>query len=226
MKSKILFLFVLGVLFIFFGTQLFCLELGLKFGISHSQASLSRELPGITIGTIDEFFIGSYFSHFFIGDQLGLQPEINYTVKGFDVLEMEGEQEISSKYKITYIEIPVLISYRFPLRGRVKPGLVFGPYFGLAQKVMEVQNIFGEIEKRELGDNLKEVDVGLVFGANVRYELRSFSMILSLRYNLGLGNISKNITEVAWDFYPEDTIKNRALTIRIGIAFNLFSRKT
>jgi hypothetical protein len=134
-------------------------------------------------------------------------------------VEEDIGQEISSKYKISTIEIPVLISYRFPLRGRLKPGLVFGPYFGFAHKVKEVQTAFGETAKRELDDNLKKTDVGLVFGGNVRYRIGSIGIILSARYSLGLTNISKNIMEVAYDFLENDTIKNRAFTISLGVAF-------
>jgi hypothetical protein len=163
--------------------------------------------------------VGSFVSLFFIGDRFGIQPEINYAVKGFDVLEEDIGQEISSKYKVSYVEIPVLIAYRIPLRGRFEPGLVFGPYFGFANKVMEVQAAFGTTEKRELDDNLKKMDMGLVFGGNIRYRLGAVNVLLSARYSLGLTNISKNIMDVSYDFRENDTIKNRALTVSLGIGF-------
>jgi hypothetical protein len=88
-----------------------------------------------------------------------------------------------------------------------------------------VQTIFGSTEERELGDNLKETDIGMVFGGNVRYRLGRLILILSVRYNLGLVTISKNIQEVAYDFQSSDTIKNRAWSVRLGIGFNLIDRK-
>jgi hypothetical protein len=150
---------------------------------------------------------------------LGIQPEIHYSIKGFDVVEEDLGQEISSKYKISYIEIPVLIAYKFPLKGRLKPGLVLGPYLGFAHKVMEVQTAFGSTEKRELDDNLKKTDFGLVFGADFRYRLGFVNILLCVRYNLGLVNISRNIMEVSYNFGESDTIKNRALTVSLGVAF-------
>lgn len=194
-------------------------EFGLKAGMVRSKASFSRELLYITLDPLSELCLGSFLSFFFIKDQFGLQPEINYTVKGFDVGETDQGQDISSKYKISAIEIPVLIAYRFPVRGRLKPGLVFGPYLGFAHKVREVQTAFGSTEKRELDDNLKKTDVGLVFGGNIRYSLGSMNVLLSVRYYLGLTNISKNITKVSYDFQENDTIKNRAFTVSLGIAF-------
>jgi hypothetical protein len=168
---------------------------------------------------LNAYSAGAFLSFFFVADQLGIQPEILYSVKGFEILEEDLGQEISSQYRISYIEIPFLIACRFPLKGRIKPGLVFGPYVGFAQQVMEVQTAFGNTEKRELGDNLKNTDFGLVFGGNVRYRLGPINILLSLRYNLGLVNISKNIKEVSYDFGGYDTIKNRAWTVSIGIAF-------
>jgi hypothetical protein len=203
------------------GSQIFAFhwEWGFKTGIVRSKAGFSRDLPYITIGPINELSLGSYLSYFFIKDQLGLQPEINYAIKGFDVLEEDLGQEVSSKYKISYVEIPVLIAYRFPLRGRFRPGLVLGPYLGFAHLVREVQTAFGTKDVRELDDNLKKTDIGIVFGGNVQYRLGSMSIMLSVRYSLGLVNISKNIMEVSYDFRENDTIKNRDFTISLGIAF-------
>jgi hypothetical protein len=212
---------VLCVTIMIVGNQLIASEweFGLKAGIVRSKAHFSRDLPYITLEPIDEFCFGSFLSFMFVGKNLGVQPEINYSVKGFDVVETDQGQTISSQYKISYIEIPVLISYRFPLKGRFKPGLVFGPYVGFALKVREVQTAFGETDTRELDDNLKKTDIGLVFGGNIHYRLGTVDLILSAHYSLGLVNISKNIKEVAYDFQEGDTIKKRALTISLGVAF-------
>lgn len=203
------------------GSQIFAsqLEWGLKAGIVRSKASFSNDLPYITVESLDAFSVGSFLSFFFIEDNFGIQPELNYSIKGFDVVEEDLGETISSKYKISTIEIPVLIVYRLPLKGRIKPGLVFGPYVGFAHKVREIQTAFGSTEKKELDGNLKKMDFGLVFGGNVRYRLGSINVLLSVRYSLGLVNISKNILEVAYDFLEDDTIKNRAFTVSLGVSF-------
>ena len=212
---------LMSVAVLFVGSQIFAArwEWGLKAGFARSRAGFSQDLPFITLDSLDAFSVGVFSSNFFISDRLGIQPEFNYTIKGFDVLEEDLGEEISSKYKISYFEIPVLITYRFPLKGRFMPGLVLGPYWGIAHKVTEVQTVFGSTEKRKLDDNLKDTDVGLVFGGNVRYRQGSLNILLSVRYCLGLTNISKNITKVSYDFEEGDTIKNRALTVSLGIAF-------
>ncbi|UCE39901.1 MAG: PorT family protein [Candidatus Aminicenantes bacterium] len=221
MKKRLRKALAFGVALLLVGSLIFASqwEWGLKGGIVRSKAGFSHDLPYITIENLNTFSIGSFLSFFFVKNQLGIQPEIHYAVKGFYVLEEDLGQEISSKYKISYVEIPVLIAYKLPVKGRIKPGLVFGPYLGFAHKVMEIQTAFGNTEKRELDNNLKQTDVGLVFGANVRYRLGSLNLLLSVRYSLGLVNISRNIMEVSYDFSENDTIKNRALTVSLGIAF-------
>jgi hypothetical protein len=227
MKKAIFVLCVLCVFMLWPGNRVFAFEMewGLTAGMMRSQSNISRDLPGITWGPVKEFSYGSYLTLFLIGNQFGFQPEIHYSIKGFDARETDQGQEISSQYKISYIEIPLLLSYRLPLPGRLKPGVVFGPYFGFAQKVREVQTIFGSTEERELGDNLKKTDMGMVFGGNVRYRLGRLILILAVRYNLGLVTISKNIQEVAYEFHSNDTIKNRAWSVRLGIGFNLINSK-
>lgn len=194
-------------------------EFGIRTGLTRSKAAISRDLPFLTVEPLDEISFSSFLSFFFAGDGFGIQPEIGYSVKGFGVAETDRGEEIITEYKISYIEIPVLIAYRFPLKGRLKPGLVCGPYFGFAQKVREVQTAFGHTEKRELDDNLAKTDIGLVLGGNISCRLGSVSLELSVRYSLGFVNISKNIMEVSYDFEEGDTIKNRALTLSLGIAF-------
>lgn len=227
MKKTVFVLCVLCVFILGPGNRLFAFEMewGLTAGMIRSHSDISRDLPGISWGPIKEFSYGSYLALFFIGDQFGLQPEIHYSIKGFDTRETDQGQDISSKYKISYIEIPLLLSYKLPLRGRLKPGVVIGPYFGFARKVKEVQTIFGSTEERELGDNLKETDIGMVFGGSVRYRLGRVILILTARYSLGLVTISQNIQEVAYDFQSDDTIKNRAWSVRLGIGFNLVDSK-
>jgi len=194
-------------------------EFGLRAGVTRSKADISRNLPFLTVEPVDEITARSFIAFFFAGDGFGVQPEIGYSVKGFGVAETDRGEEIITEYKISYIEIPVLITYRSPLKGRLKPGLVCGPYFGFPQKVREVQTAFGSTEKRELDDNLAKTDIGLVLGGNVRYRLGSIGILLSARCSLGLVNISKNIMEVSYDFAEGDTIKNRSLTLSLGIAF-------
>ena len=200
------------------------LEWGFKAGLVPSNAYISNNLPGITFKPITEYSFGSYLSLYLEKAQLGFQPEVHYSVKGFDAREEDSGQEISSKYKISYVEVPFLFFFRFPLKGRITPSLLFGPYVGFAQKVMEVQTAFGETEKRDVGDNLTKTDVGLQVGVDVQYQLDFINLVLGLRFSTGFVNLSRDILEVSWDFDEDDAIRNRAFAATLGVAFNLSRR--
>jgi hypothetical protein len=223
MKKKERLILWFFLIFLLSGFRLYSHELGigLKTGWSQSKADIIRVLPGMTFAPLNEYSFGTFLSFSLIGDRVFFQPEINYSRKGFVTLETDRHQEIDSRYRIAYIEIPLLIGYIVPLKGRLRPGLFFGPYFGFALRAVEVQTVFGQTEKRELGDNLEENDAGIVFGVNLRYRMGKASLILDVRYGLGFVNISKDITEVSYDFSENDTLKNRALTVSLGIGFNL-----
>ena len=214
-------LLLVCVVLVFSGNLLNSQELGAKFGLARSHADISQDIPGITYGSMNDMAAGISLSIDIIGGQLGLQPEVNYIIKGFDVREMDQGEEISSKYKISYIEVPVLVYYKAPLKGKFIPGVFFGPYVGFAQKVTEVQTAFGETEKRDVGDNLKEQDFGLIFGGNVRYGGGSFRLMLDVRYSIGIKNVAQDIEKIAYEYREDDTIKNRSLVVSLGIAFNL-----
>lgn len=196
-------------------------ELGAKFGLARSHADISQEIPGITYQSMNDISGGIFLSINIIGGRLSLQPEVNYIIKGFDVKEMDQGEEVSSKYKISYIEVPVLIYYKFPLKGKIIPGVFVGSYVGFAQKVTEVQTAFGETEKRDVGDNLKGQDFGLLFGGNIRYRTGSLHLMLDVRYSIGFNNIAQDIMDIAYEFREHDTIKNRSFVVSLGVAFNL-----
>jgi hypothetical protein len=204
-----------------FGNPLEGQELGAKLGIARSHAAISQEIPGATYRAMNDLAAGIFLSIDVIGGQVGLQPEFNAIVKGFDVREMDQGEEVSSKYKISYIEVPVLIYYKPPFNWKIKPGVFVGPYVGFAQKATEVQTAFGETEKRDIGDNLKGQDFGLLFGGNVRYPMGSLDLMLDVRYSIGFNNISKDIMDVAYEFEEDDTIKNRSFMVSFGVAFDL-----
>jgi len=196
-------------------------EFGARFGLARSHAAISQEIPGATYRAMNDLAAGIFLSFDVIGGQLGLQPEVNYIVKGFDVRETDQGEEVSSKYKVSYIEVPVLFYFKPRFDWKIKPGVFVGPYVGFAQKATEVQTAFGETEKRDLGDNLKGQDFGLLFGGSVRCSLGSLDLMLDVRYSIGFNNISKDIMDVAYEFEDNDTIKNRSVVVSLGVAFDL-----
>ena len=196
-------------------------EIGFLGGFQLSKANLPESYLSMSYDTLAEFSFGIHLSSFFLKGRFGLRPEINYLTRGIKTRESAQGREVISRYKTSYVEIPILLIYRIPLVGRIEVRPLFGPYIGIPLKSKELQTAFGETNKRELGDNLKNPDIGLVLGMQMGYLMDKILMFLDVRFNLGILNISKDIQKVSYDFSQEDGFRNRSLSLSIGFAFNL-----
>jgi len=223
MRKNNLFLILLFMMYILNSVHLFCKspKLGIKAGIINAWTRISGDLPGIQLKSINGLSGGLYLCLNFRSSRFGIQPEILYVTKGFDAREADQEQEISSKYKITYFELPVLLTLKLFSHRQIHPVLLLGPYFGLPGKVREIQTIAGQTEERDLGDNLKQTDMGMIIGFDIRYKLKTFFLILAVRYHWGMTSISRDIQSVSYDLDKNDSIKNRSLSLMFGVAINL-----
>jgi hypothetical protein len=196
-------------------------QLGINAGFVNSWTQFSQNLPGSQLESINRIGGGAYLWLQLGFGRIGIQAEVLSCTKGFDVRETYQGQDISSVYTIRYFEIPVLLSYRLFSHKKLQPVLLAGFYFGIPGKVWVAQTVEGQTEERELGDNLKQTDAGTVIGLDLRYRLKRICLVLAARYQHGLTNISRNTQAVSYDFDANDTIKNRSLSLMLGLALEL-----
>ena len=184
------------------------LELGFRAGIVRARAALPQGHAQLTYGAMTAFSAGFHLVVYCFSRNLGVRPEINYSVQGIKTLEQAEGETIASRYQVSYIQIPVFLFFRIPFRGKLEPRMFLGPYIGLPLKAREVQTVFGNTETRDLGDNLKNPDAGLIFGFETAYRLRGMRILLDVRFQLGLSSITKNIREISYDFPETDLFQN------------------
>ena len=138
---------------------------------------------------------------------LSLQPELLYVQKGF-AAESNGTTDYNLKYKLDYLELPVLLNIGFG--GDVVKGYVnFGPSIGylLGGNVKGngdfAEIVSGDIDKKieftdsETNDPTKlhaqRLEFGANFGGGIGVALGSSSLLfLDARYNAGLTNYNKD----------------------------------
>jgi hypothetical protein len=197
------------------------IALGFQTGILSSRADLPAGHADLTYGNIAGPFFGFHLAALLKNGIIGIRPEINYLVHGIKTLERDTGEQIKSRYKISYLEIPLLLVFRIPLRGKIEPRVLIGPYLGIPLKVTEVQTAFGETKRRDLGDNLKNPDAGLALGIQTGFRMGHMLLIFGARFRIGLLDISRDIREISYDFAEGDKVRNRALSLAIGAAFNL-----
>lgn len=152
-----------------------------------------------------------------LSESFYIQPGLYFTTKGAKA-DYEGMTE---KLNLSYLQLPILASYRFNLGGDTKLHINVGPYFALGvggkfkyEEDGETYKIdaFGtsDEDSDEEKGGLKRFDAGLAFGAGV-----SFGKIYAgLNYDLGLANIA-NKDEWGSDY----KLKNRSFNISVGYNF-------
>lgn len=158
------------------------LKLGVKAGLNFSQLRSDNKWfnadtkAGYQAGLWGRVGIGSFH----------IQPEAYFTSKSAsihpDIVSQLGKGDV----KFTNIDIPILLGKKFNL-GLVSAKLQAGPLFSF---VLHEKNPYAEGVSQAYKDALtdyKKQFSSLVFGTGL--DVLSFSV--DLRYELGLGNISK-----------------------------------
>lgn len=129
---------------------------------------------------------------------LYLHPGVFLMTKGAKV---DG---VDTKIRASYLEVPVLLSYRFPLMDEMKLHLNFGPYlaYGIGGKIKPEH---GSKVNTFDNDRLKRFDMGLTLGAGMNID----RLYVGLNYDLGLMNISDGAGK----------IRNRTFYVTFGYNF-------
>ncbi len=148
-----------------------------------------------------------------ISSSLAIQPELNYTTKGaelqYDNLFAQG----TAKFRLNYVEVPVLIKANLTKNFNVH----FGPYaaFLIDSKITnEGQDGNINFEESIDKDDLNTVDVGVAAG--VGFDFDTFG--IGARYNYGLTTVGKE-RNFAGGTYTFPDSKNSVLSIYAAIKF-------
>lgn len=146
---------------------------------------------------------------------LSLMPSLEFATKGgrYGLKNIDGEEELT----LYYLQLPVLLAYRFNAADYLNITAKAGPYlaYALSGRLRHGYNYAGnyyeskiDIFDRNLSGitkTAKRFDVGL--DAGVDFEMRRF--VLGLEYEVGLMSMAPN----------DRTIDNQAVYLTIGYKF-------
>lgn len=168
---------VFGVMFLTVGVAMFAAAQNTTFGLKAGLNVAKVSAPdGPEYDTRTGLHVGG-LAHIHISRQFAVQPEVVFSMQG-------AEREVSGddiKYKLNYINVPILAQYMFNEGFRLETG----PQVGfLTSATTEVGDV--EVKAR---DNYSGVDVSWVFGAGYLFPQ---GIGIDARYNLGLNNIAEN----------------------------------
>lgn len=148
-----------------------------------------------------------------LSKNVSLQPEVSYTVKGAEVTYDNLLVSGTTKYRLNYIEVPVL------LKATILPGfnIHFGPYAAFlvdAKITNESTNATFNFEQNIDKSDLNTIDAGLALGTGI--DLGNFG--IGVRYNYGLTKVGKE-QNYAGTTYTFPNGKNSVLNIYATIKF-------
>ena len=156
--------------------------IGIKGGLNLSNLNIDEVND-------ENMRIGYHFGAFFnlpISDGFAIQPEVLYSTKGTRAdynqdLGIFGEFNAETKFKLDYIDIPILAVFRIGDAVEIHAG----PYIGfLTTSKFEVD---GDVEMDDDldTDNFKSLDYGLSGGLAINLS----ALQIGARYNYGLQEI-------------------------------------
>jgi len=128
------------------------------------------------------------------------------TVRTEFALAMKGGEDPSDDdaVNITYLEVPVLFTTSLS-QGTSTPGKPYvfgGPYVGLRFSAEDEDGV-------DLSDDVEVLDLGLVIGAGVEFDVGKNKLSASLRYSLGISDIDTG----------GGGVKNKVLSLGVGYSF-------
>lgn len=153
------------------------------------------------------------------GGGLAVIPELVYVVRGayadgfqqVIIDGIEGRIPIRARFDLTYLEVPILVTYRFFRRSRIEPRLFAGPT--LAYK-LDARVRFRAREsdgpwQTEVDDSVQTFDYGATVGAGAGFVFSGQQLLLDVRAQFGQSNVRE----------AEPPLHNIGLAFFLGIQF-------
>lgn len=188
--------------------------------VARSQSARDNAPIGLWVGMTSSTFRGSdapgptylagfsagIFGRWRLAQHFDLQPEIQYTQKGSDELDVTNSgTPFTMHIRLAYIEVPVLLRAAASPMAGLTPFAEFGPEVAFkAGCGLVVNGVAGNYSCADL-PAAEAVDYGGVAGAGVAFKLGGRASQLSVRYDAGIA-----------DTFAKNNAKNRAVTVLLG----------
>lgn len=181
---------------------------GAQFGVKGGLNFTNLYIDEVDDTNMLTSFNAGVFAEFPLTQGISIMPELNFSRKGSEVEESVLGETYKAKFKLSYLEVPVLLKFN------VTPNfnLHAGPYFAyLLDAKTDIENSAGEnIETFNYDtDDFDKTDFGL--SAGLGFDFNSFG--IGARYNYGLSDIDNN------DNDGSDGAKNSAISLYFALKF-------
>jgi hypothetical protein len=162
-------------------------------------------------------FIGVYYNYQ-ISNRFGLRPELSFTQKGVNFSQFDYERVIY-KVKISYLEIPLSIAYKFIKKDKFVSEFYLGGYGAFkinAVKKVAIHN--SKVEKTQI-KCVENFEAGLHFGINFKHKIFEKFILFDIRFFQGLSNIFYMPDNQPKLYNSTQKTKNAGFNLIIGYEF-------
>lgn len=179
-------------------------QVGGILDLNFATASVEPEVGNRAYSMRTAFGIGAVVDYP-LAPQIDLHGQIMLQGKGMTLKDPDFERDID--WKVTYIEIPVLLRYTLQTEASAQPYVAVGPSFGLLQSAK-----FTDGEHTEDDEDAKSLDMSLALAAGAKLPRGRNTFFGEVRYAYGLINVVEDP-----DVNP--SVKHRGLQILAGVTF-------
>lgn len=209
---------------------------GISFGAKAGlfTANITTVPAGWNDTSFKNGFAGGVYLNYAFNDNVSLQPEVLYLMKGSNGVIANPYITVDFIGKYDYIEIPLLAIYTIPLKSGFNPCFFVGPSLGInltADIDIEGENhitheaLTGSIDYSEVTNKM---EFGLVIGGGFGYAVGRGQITFDARFDLGLSKTIKGGETVGVidgeeyrETIPEEDTKNIGFALLLGYAFKL-----
>jgi hypothetical protein len=182
--------------------------------------------------------VGLFYS-FQLGKNFSLQPEVYLSYYTYDYAGIvypgssTSRKELRFYDNLRYLEIPVLLKYRIPLKGDLRPVIVAGGYaaFRLSEQIPADEPAslgvdYWEDYQTPLVRDYAGLEGGVVVGIGIEHGSGNTKLSFDVRFNIGLTTLVKIFSsfplrdESGTYGLPYDyTQRNHSMSFMVGLSF-------
>lgn len=185
-------------------------EFGVKGGLNFSNLYTDE----VDDNNMLTSFNAGLYAKFPITQSVAIQPEFLFSRKGAEFVYDNAFAEGTARFKLNYIEVPVLLRLNITENFNIH----VGPYFAYlidAQVTNETDNGVFDFEENYDNDDFNKFDTGLTAGLGFDFE----SLGIGFRYNYGLSTVGKEQTVDGVTFTSPDA-KNSNFSLYLAVPLN------
>jgi hypothetical protein len=208
--------------------DVYCAEFGVRIGTQRLESNSEAFRPKV----------GLFYS-FQLGKNFNLQPEVYLSYNTYDYAGVVFAGSASSRKElrfydnIRYLEIPVLLKYRVPLNGDLRPVFVIGGYaaFRMSGQVTaddssKLSTDWWEGYEAPLSREYAGVEGGVVLGIGIEHGSGNTKLSFDVRFNIGLSTLAKVFSSfptrnefgnyaLSYDYSQ----RNHSMSFMVGLSF-------